>query len=156
MPVSLIYFFRFKAKKIPYFSLSFALSEYERRTLLPGRPARSGAISSVARKSRGRHRCNDDLFPRLLAAQHLFIAGSIAVVALLWLFAGTFAAQFADIVGRGESRVFAGALGLFAAVQSALFAGRVGGLFAGGGGGGGSLAFMEGRRRNFFRRGRLR
>jgi hypothetical protein len=30
-PVSLIYFFRFKAKNIPYFSLSFALSEHERR-----------------------------------------------------------------------------------------------------------------------------
>jgi hypothetical protein len=34
VPVSLIYFFRFKAKKkIPCFSLSFALNEYERRTL---------------------------------------------------------------------------------------------------------------------------
>ncbi len=32
--IPLIYFFRFKAKKIPYFSLSFALSEYERRTLV--------------------------------------------------------------------------------------------------------------------------
>jgi hypothetical protein len=28
-------FFRFKAKKISYFSLSFALSEYERRALIP-------------------------------------------------------------------------------------------------------------------------
>jgi hypothetical protein len=27
-------FFRFKAKKIPNFSLNFALSEYERRTLI--------------------------------------------------------------------------------------------------------------------------
>ena len=86
----------------------------------------------------------------------MFVAGSIAAVALLWLFAGTFAAQFAGVVGCGKSGVFAGALGLFAAVQSALFAGRLGGLFAGSGGGGRSLAFVEGRRRNLFRRGRLR
>ncbi len=32
-PVSLIYLFRYKAKKVPYFSLSFAISEYERRNL---------------------------------------------------------------------------------------------------------------------------
>jgi hypothetical protein len=31
--VSLIYFFTSKRKKIPYFSLSFDLSEYEHRTL---------------------------------------------------------------------------------------------------------------------------
>jgi hypothetical protein len=31
--IRLYIFFRFKAKKIPSFSLSFALSEYERRTL---------------------------------------------------------------------------------------------------------------------------
>jgi hypothetical protein len=33
---SLIYFFRFPSEKNPLFSLSFAFSEYERRTLLPG------------------------------------------------------------------------------------------------------------------------